>query len=100
MKCSSHAADILLIVFPCLAPCLNYLSFLANRTESNWRSVSSCCWDRHTLCGLDDGCYSHTARDTVSRHSLIGCTSSMHIWAWQCCKQTYLHEVSSSLASP
>jgi len=32
---------------------------------------------------------------TVIGHSLIGRVSGMlSSWAWQCCKETYLHEVS------
>jgi len=39
-------------------------------------------------CSLDDGCCG-----TVSLHSLVGRASGMCRQAWQCCKQTCLHEV-------
>jgi len=36
----------------------------------------------------------------MSRHSLTGRASGMGSGAWQCCKQTYLHEVRVISASP
>jgi len=53
----------------------------------------------YTPCGLDDGRYLRKARGTLSRHSLLIRASGICSGAWQCCKQTFLHEVSVTSAS-